>query len=187
MMPEMDGWEVLRVLKAENKTKDIPVVMISIVGDKAIGASLGAVEHLSKPVDRNLLKEVVLKFATRGRALVIDDQQNALDIAEKSLSSIGWKTVTAVNGQDGLEKFTANKVDLILLDIMMPVMNGFEFLTQLRALPKGRDVPVIVLTAKDLSDDEKLILNGNVEHVFSKVETSVEQLVADINEKFGKK
>jgi PAS domain S-box-containing protein len=187
MMPEMDGWEVLRALKAENKTKDIPVVMISIVGDKAIGASLGAVEHLSKPVDRNLLKEVVLKFATRGKALVIDDEQNSLDIAEKSLSSIGWKTVTAVNGQDGLEKFSANKVDLILLDIMMPVMDGFEFLTQLRSLPKGRDVPVIVLTAKDLSDDEKLILNGNVEHVFSKEETSVEQLVADINEQFGKR
>ncbi|PKI18057.1 response regulator [Colwellia sp. 12G3] len=187
MMPEMDGWEVLRALKAESKTKDIPVVMISIVGDKAIGASLGAVEHLSKPVDRNLLKEVVLKFATRGKALVIDDEQNSLDIAEKSLSSIGWKTVTAVNGQDGLEKFSANKVDLILLDIMMPVMDGFEFLTQLRALPKGRDVPVIVLTAKDLSDDEKLILNGNVEHVFSKEETSVEQLVADINEQFGKR
>ncbi len=187
MMPEMDGWEVLRALKAENKTKDIPVVMISIVGDKAIGASLGAVEHLSKPVDRNLLKEVVLKFATRGKALVIDDEQNARDIAEKSLSSIGWKTVTAINGQDGLEKFTENKVDLILLDIMMPVMDGFEFLTQLRALPRGRDIPVIVLTAKDLSDDEKLMLNGNVEHVFCKAETSVEQLVADINEKFGKK
>jgi PAS domain S-box-containing protein len=187
MMPEMDGWEVLKQLKASEATKHIPVVMISIIGDKAIGASLGAVDHLSKPVDRNLLKEVVLKYASRGKALVIDDEQNARDIATKSLSSIGWKTVTAVNGKDGLEKFNENKVDLVLLDIMMPVMDGFEFLTHLRSLTKGRDVPVVVLTAKDLSKEEKAMLSGNVEQVFSKEEISIEQLVADINTQFSNK
>lgn len=185
MMPEMDGWEVLKELKASNKTEKIPVVMISIVGDKAMGTSLGAVDHLSKPVDRNRLKSAVLKYALRGNALVIDDEQNARDIASKSLQAIGWEAITAENGKDGLEKFNDNNIDLILLDIMMPIMDGFEFLNNLRHLANGRNVPVIVLTAKDLSEQERKLLAGNVEQVFSKDETSIESLIGEINNQYS--
>ena len=171
-------------LKALASTENIPVVMISIVGDKAMGKSLGAVDHLSKPVDRNQLKSAVLKYALRGNALVIDDEQNARDIAQKSLQAIGWEVVTAENGKEGLDKFNDNNVDLILLDIMMPVMDGFEFLNNLRSSANGRNVPVIVLTAKDLSQAERKLLAGSVEQVFSKDETSIESLIGEINSQY---
>ncbi|KGJ98462.1 response regulator [Thalassotalea sp. ND16A] len=185
MMPDMDGWQVLKALKDDTFTRDIPVVMISIVGDKAIGTTLGAVDHLSKPVDRNLLKQVVLKYALRGNALVIEDDDAARDMAEKSLTSIGWKTTPAENGKVGLEQFHKGKFDLILLDLMMPVMDGFEFLQKLRASKNGRNVPVVVLTAKILSAEEKTILQGSVAQVCSKGEVSIEQLVTEINGQFG--
>ncbi|WP_185962626.1 response regulator [Thalassomonas sp. M1454] len=184
MMPEMDGWEVLKALKASPDTKNIPVVMVSIVGDKAMGTSCGAVDHISKPVNRSLLKEIVSKYALRGNALIVEDDANAREIAVKSLNSIGWKTGEAENGKIALDEFNKNSYDLILLDIMMPVMDGFEFLQKLRATQKGSNVPVIVLTAKDLSKEEKEILQGNVKQVFSKGDTSIDELVSQINNQF---
>ncbi|MEW6996588.1 response regulator [Colwelliaceae bacterium BS250] len=184
MMPEMNGWEVLEELKSTPETKNIPVVMVSIIGDKAMGTSCGAVDHISKPVNRSLLKEIVSKYALRGNALVVEDDTHAREIAVKSLTSIGWKTGEAENGQIALDEFNRNPYDLILLDIMMPVMDGFEFLQKLRTTKAGSKVPVIVLTAKDLTVEEKEMLQGNVKHVFSKDEVSIDELVKQINSQF---
>jgi len=180
MMPVMDGWDVLKELKNNKDTEQIPVVMVSMMGNESIGLSLGAVDHLSKPVDRDLLKKVVLKYALRGKALVVEDDEAAREIALKSLSSIGWQTASAENGQEGLDVFKGDDFDLILLDIMMPVMDGFGFIKGLRATKKGRNVPVIVLTAKDLSPEEKALLDGTVEQVFLKGESSIEDLLTQI-------
>ena len=183
IMPGMDGWSVLNQLKDDENLRDIPVVMVSMVGDKNMVKALGAVDHLSKPVSRDKLKELVLRYATKGKALVVEDDKAARDVAVRALQSAGWSAVEAENGADGLERFDESdgKLDLILLDIMMPVMDGFEFVQKLRAKSNGRSVPIVVLTAKDLSKNERAELSGNVTEIFMKDETNVEELLQEIN------
>jgi CheY-like chemotaxis protein len=180
MMPGMDGWSVLSQIKSDENLRDIPVVMVSIIGEKNMSQSLGAVDHLSKPVDRDKLKALVRRYSKLGRALLVEDDDAARELVSRALASIGWTSVEAENGAVGIEKFGDGEFDLIILDIMMPVMDGFGFIRELRKTEKGRSVPVVVLTAKDLTKKERKILNGNVEEIFLNEETSVDELVKEI-------
>jgi len=180
MMPGRDGWSVLQELKDDPDLRDIPVVMVSMIDDKRMGSALGAVDHLSKPVDRGKLKALVKRYSKKGRALVVEDNDSAREIVARALASVGWTSVEAENGAVGIEKFGDGDFDLIILDIMMPVMDGFGFIRELRKTEKGRSVPVVVLTAKDLTKKERKVLNGNVEEIFLKEETSVDELVKEI-------
>jgi CheY-like chemotaxis protein len=180
MMPGRDGWSVLRELKDDPDLRDIPVVMVSMIDDNRMGCALGAVDHLTKPVDRNKLKALVKRYSNKGRALVVEDEDTARDIVARALTSIGWEAVEAENGSVGVEKFSDGDFDLIILDIMMPVMDGFGFIRELRLTEKGRSVPVVVLTSKDLTKAELKELNGNVEEIFLKEETNIEELVLEI-------
>ena len=186
MMPGRDGWSVLQELKDDPDLSDIPVVMVSMIDDKKIGRALGAVDHLSKPVDRNKLKALVKRYSKKGRALVVEDDDAAREVVARALASIGWTSVQAENGAVGIEKFGDNSFDLIILDIMMPVMDGFGFIRELRKTEIGRSVPVVVLTAKDLTKVERKELNGNVEEIFLKEETSVDELVKEIGNQLAR-
>jgi PAS domain S-box-containing protein len=186
MMPSMDGWSVLTALKADSATRDIPVVMVSIVDDKPLGFALGASDYLTKPVDRGRLTEVLAKHAppSAGRlALVIDDLPDNRGVLRHGLEREGWTVIEAENGRLGLDLFAARKPDLVLLDLMMPVMDGFEFLRELRYRDDGRKVPVVVITAKELTPAERDTLRASVENVVQKGSTGADNLLTEIREK----
>ena len=181
MMPDMDGWAVLRALKADPKLRDTPVVMLTMLENRMKAYSLGATDYLVKPIDRDRLREVVTRLHNPGSAqsvLLIDDDKNVRDLVSRSLADAGWEVVEAENGQVGLERLTQAHPSVILLDLMMPVMDGFDFLLAKHASEEWRDIPVVVMTAKDLTEDDRRLLSGRVEQVFEKDAQSLEQLTS---------
>jgi signal transduction histidine kinase/CheY-like chemotaxis protein len=171
MMPGMDGWEVLRRLKADPELQRIPVVMASILHEKGMGFSLGAAEYLTKPVDRKLLLHLVGKYAAKasqGLVLVVEDDPPTRELVRRTLEGEGWRVEEAENGARGLERAAERTPDLVVLDLMMPVMDGFEFLRELRRREAGCEVPVLVLTAKVLDPEERRFLDEQVEGVVQK-------------------
>jgi len=188
MMPSMDGWSVLTALKSDPVTRDVPVVMISIVDDKHLGFALGAADYLTKPIDRERLAEILAKHAPRDAervALVIDDLPDNRAVLRHALEGGGWNVVEAENGRDGLEKVGGRRPALILLDLMMPVMDGFEFLRELRRREDGRGVPVVVVTAKELTPEERDLLRMCVENVIQKGTITHDNLIAEIRAKIA--
>ena len=171
MMPGMDGWAVLRKIKADPGLQHIPVVMVSMVGDRDLGYSLGAVESLTKPVDRKRLLSVVQQFSTAkggGYVLVVDDDDDIRTLVRRTLKEVQWEVSEAENGAVALQRVQEQKPDLILLDLMMPVMDGFEFVQRLREDENNRWIPIIVVTAKDLTEEDRRQLAGGVEHIIDK-------------------
>ncbi|MDF3057503.1 MAG: histidine kinase [Rariglobus sp.] len=188
MMPSMDGWSVLTALKADPVTADIPVVMISIVEDRQLGFSLGAADYLTKPIDRARLTRILAKHAQDDQprtALVIDDLADNRAMLISLLEREGWKIVEAADGREGLERFAECAPGLILLDLMMPVMDGFEFLRELRSRADGHTVPVIVVTAKELTTSERDLLRIGVQNIVQKGGASHENLFAEIRAKIA--
>jgi len=184
MMPEMDGWSVLRTLKADRATREIPVVMLTIVDDKSQGFALGATDYLSKPVDRELLKATLARYCTADDShpiLLVEDDEAARETIARSVREIGWDVTQAANGREALDALAAQRPGLILLDLMMPVMDGFEFLLEMRAHKDWRDLPVIVLTAKDLTEEDRRVLSGRVEQIIEKGAQSHEAVLASIH------
>jgi len=184
MMPSMDGWSVLTALKADAATRAIPVVMISIVEDKQLAFALGAADYLTKPVDRAQLAEILTRHTGKERrALVIDDLADNRAMLRHALEREGWAVTDAENGRAGLSAFAEQNPGLVLLDLMMPVMDGFEFLRELRARPDGRSVPVVVVTAKELTPEERDQLRAGVENIVQTGAISHEALLAEIRAK----
>jgi PAS domain S-box-containing protein len=172
MMPGMDGWAALRRLKADPELQATPVVMLSIVADRELSLSLGAVEAMSKPIDRDELRKLTARLVDRQgeglTALVVEDDPPTRELLCRSLRDEGWSVNTAENGAVALERVTEELPDLILLDLMMPVMDGFEFLATLRLMDEARDVPVLVVTAKDLSAEDRGRLEAGAQQVLQK-------------------
>ncbi len=159
MMPQMDGWSVLSALKADPDVASIPVVMVSFVNEPAMASALGAADYLTKPVEWDQLKSVMQRFlATEGSVLVVDDDPDARSRLRTVLERQGWIVAEAENGEEALRRVEEHAPQLILLDLTMPVMDGFTFLHALRARPGGGDISVVVLSARDLSksDEERL-------------------------------
>ncbi len=183
MMPGMDGWTVLRRLKADSKLKNIPVVMISMVGNKAMSYSLGAVESLQKPVDRGRLSGLVKKYASSGQktALVVEDDPAARETMVRTLQGDGWEVDEAENGKIALEKTEQHVFELILLDLMMPVMDGFEFLERLRSSDyPSANTPIIIVTAMELNTEDRKRLQTSVSDVVQKSGGDVESVLEEI-------
>jgi PAS domain S-box-containing protein len=188
MMPSMDGWSVLAALKAEPATRDIPVVMVSIVDDKQLGFALGAADYLTKPVDRDRLSAILARLAPHGPgrlALVVDDLPDNREMLRRALEGEGWEVVEAENGRAGLALFADRAPALILLDLMMPVMDGFEFLRELRGREDGRSVPVVVVTAKELTPEERDRLRAGVENIIQKGTIGHDELLREIRAKIA--
>ena len=182
-MPGMDGWAVLKKLKADSDLKDIPVVMVSMVGDKGMSYALGAVDTIQKPVDRSRLKALVARYSQSGgkSALIVEDDPAARASMKKSLESMKWRVKEAENGAIGIEKATGEQFGVILLDLMMPVMDGFEFLQRLRQgdSPSAKS-PVVVVTAMDLDAKDRARLMENVEEVVSKTDQDISEVMNEV-------
>jgi len=170
LMPKVDGWSVLSSLKANTRLSTIPVIMQSVKDDRDLGFMLGASEYLVKPFDRKTLVHLLEKYTKSDEAtiLIIDDDEVTRRMVSRTLKQEGWKLVEAGNGEQGLIEIERKAPTAILLDLMMPGMDGFEFLEILHATPEGRQIPVVVLTAKDLTADDRLRLNGGVERILEK-------------------
>jgi PAS domain S-box-containing protein len=185
MMPGMDGWAVLQVLKADPELHKIPVIMLSMIDDRTRGYSLGAVDYLTKPVDRELLHKTLSRYyCTDGNCpvLLVEDDEETREIMAHTLEKNGWKVSEASNGQEALDMMPDVQPRLILLDLMMPVMDGFGFLAEMRTKPEWQDIPVIVITAKDLTNEDRSKLSGCVEEVLEKNAYTREQLLKEIRE-----
>ncbi len=186
MMPGMDGWAVLRQLKADPLLRDIPVIMVTIVNDRNMGYMLGVSDYIVKPIDPQSLHLILQKYRCPDPpcpVLVVDDDPTARDLLSKMLTKIGWDVAEAENGKVALVRVAENRPQLIILDLMMPVMDGFEFIYELRKNKEWRDIPVAVHTAKDMTEKEMNELNGQVERVLQKGGQSPDelaQMVADL-------
>ena len=183
LMPAMDGWSVLQEVKADPELEDIPVMMISIAGDKDLGYTLGAVECLTKPVDRDKLRQFAKQYARPsggGRALVVDDDEGIRSLFQRSLEEDGWIVDEAENGAVALDLAGRNLPDLVLLDLMMPVMDGFEFVMHFRQLDGCGGTPVIVVTAKDLDQKDRDRLQGGVERIVEKGALTRQELLDQV-------
>jgi CheY-like chemotaxis protein len=185
MMPGMDGWEVLRELKADPATQDIPVIMVTMTDDRALGYALGATEFLTKPVQRTQLMQLLERHAPEdaGRhALVVDDMEENREVLRRALEQEGWQVSEAGNGREALEKLAEQAPSLILLDLMMPVMDGFEFVLEMHKLDAAADIPIVVVTAKDITDEDRRRLDGGVVGLIEKGGLDRESLLAQLRE-----
>jgi PAS domain S-box-containing protein len=172
MMPKLDGWSVLGIMKSEPQLADIPVIMLTIVDHRNLGFSLGASEYMTKPIDRNRLVALIQKFAATkrdGAVLVVDDDPDVRAMVKSTIESVGMRAVEAANGQSAFDWLSAHpRPALVLLDLMMPKMDGFEFLERVRQNPEFVDLPIVVLTAKELTDNERSFLAERTLLVLSK-------------------
>jgi len=185
MMPGMDGWAVLSTLKSEPELRDIPVVMLTIVDDKNLGYTLGASDYMIKPVDRERLTEILAKFrdiSSPRSALVVDDEEADRKMLTQILERERWSVIQAEDGVVALEQVAKHRPDLILLDLMMPRMNGYQFVTELHKHDDWRSIPIIVVTAKDMSTEERIALDGYVEKVLPKHALTQDSLLGEIQD-----
>jgi GAF domain-containing protein/DNA-binding response OmpR family regulator len=182
MMPGMDGWAVLSALKADPEVAEIPVIMLTIVDDRNLGYALGASDYLTKPIDRERLVTVLKQHRRDRPVLVVDDDAEVRQLLRRMLESEGFAVVEAENGRVALERLRGDPPSLILLDLMMPEMDGFEFVAELRRHEGWRAIPVVVITARDLSRDDRDRLNGHVEKILQKGTYDRDQLLAEVRE-----
>jgi CheY-like chemotaxis protein len=172
MMPDIDGWTVLAAVKGDPSLAGIPVVLMTIVEEKNRGFALGAADYLVKPVDRGKLVETLRNIcgAAAGRVLLIDDDDVVRRSVRGALEPLGWQVTEAENGLLALATLSTARPDAIILDLMMPKMDGFQFVDELRARPEWQEIPVVVITSKDLTAEDRSRLNGEVERIIQKSE-----------------
>jgi PAS domain S-box-containing protein len=170
-MPGMDGWSVLSALKTDADLSDTPVIVLTMVDDRKLGYALGAADYLIKPIDRLRLAAVLRKYSplrNKSPILVVEDDASTRELLCAGLAKDGWAVETAENGRVAMGKVSETRPGLVLLDLMMPEMDGFSFVEEFRQLPGTKHVPVIILTAKDLTTEDRKRLNGYVEGILAK-------------------
>jgi CheY-like chemotaxis protein len=168
-MPHKDGWEILRQLKVDTATQDIPIIVLSIVDNKQLGYMLGAFDYLLKPFDREAILAALARIPPhRGRLLVVDDDPQVVDLVHQLLEGEPYEVLAAADGLEALEAIAQKQPDVILLDLLMPRMDGFAVIERLQQDSQGRQIPVIVLTAKTLTAAEHAVLEQSVLKVIEK-------------------
>jgi CheY-like chemotaxis protein/anti-sigma regulatory factor (Ser/Thr protein kinase) len=182
MMPGMDGWAVLSALKADPEVAEIPVIMLTIVDDRNLGYALGAADYLTKPIDRERLVTVLKKYRRDLPVLVVDDDAVLRQLLRRMLEPEGYTVVEAENGRVALERLREISPSVVLLDLMMPEMDGFEFAAEFRRHETWRTIPIVVITARDLSREDHERLNGYVQKILQKGANGREQLLAEVRE-----
>lgn len=185
-VPHLDGWGVLRALKADPVLAEVPVVVATFADERALGHALGAAGYLHKPVEWRELKALLDRLKTELPArpvLVVDD--DADDDARARLSRAGWTVAEAEDGRAGLERVVESRPELVLLDLEMPELDGFGFLRELRANPEWASIPVVVVTAKDVTPAERERLKGEAARVIQKGSAGMQDLLAAVRKAAG--
>jgi CheY-like chemotaxis protein len=182
MMPGMDGWAMLGALKRDPDIASIPVVMLTFVDDKNLGYALGAAGYLTKPIDRDRLVAALAPYRHGLSVLVVEDDEDLRSLLRRILEKEGFAVIEAGNGRAGLARAREAPPGLILLDLMMPEMDGFEFVGELRHQPWGRSIPIIVVTAMDLTPADRERLNGSVQRILQKGGYTRDALLAEVRD-----
>jgi len=174
LLPGIDGWEVLARLKADPGTAAIPVVVVSMLDERGRGFALGAAEYLVKPVGKDQLMAALYRAAAmpeqQHTVVAIDDDPLAIELVRASLEQEGWTVLGAATGQEGLALIRERKPSAVLLDLLMPGMDGFEVVEALRADPDTKTVPVVILTSKSMTQQDKERLQGRITYVARKTD-----------------
>jgi PAS domain S-box-containing protein len=184
MMPDLDGWAVLTTLKSDPNLADIPVIMLTMVDNQNTGFALGASEYLTKPIDRNRLLSILHRYECDRSSypiLVVDDDAENRALLRQILQKEGWQVVEADNGQVALNQVSACNPSLVLLDLMMPELDGFGFVDELYKDDRWASLPIVVLTAKEITQGDRQHLQGHVERILQKGTYSREQLLREIH------
>jgi two-component system, NtrC family, sensor kinase len=182
MMPGMDGWAVLAALKADPEVADIPVIMLTMLDDRNLGYALGASDYLTKPLDRERLMAILRKYRRDLPVLLVEDDATLRELARRILEKEGYAIVEAENGRVALDRARETEPGLVVLDLIMPEMDGFEFLAEFRKREGWRAIPIIVVTGKEISDDDRARLNGGVERILQKATYTRESLLREVRD-----
>lgn len=185
LMPGSNGFETLAALRKKTETANIPVIILSIVDQKQVGFALGAADYLIKPVRKPALLEAIRRHVPcpaddDPSILLVDDDPKALELLEEALRSAGYETQGVRSGARALEVLANKVVGAILLDLLMPGMDGFQVIRHVRQEPAFRELPILVMTAKNLSQDEIALLNRETQGLLQKDGSWKEQLVAEV-------
>src|SRR5690606_4245035 len=186
----MDGWEVLRHLKASPATSGIPVIMVSVMADQEHALALEVEDYLVKPIDVDHLVRVVERVtqtAPQRNLLLVDDDVESLATMGRLLEAEGWTILTAENGAEALEMLSKTRPAAIVLDLMMPEMDGFEFLQHLGEDAQLRSIPVVVMSGKDPTEAERDFLRRRVDAVLKKGRHSADDLLATVKERLRRR
>jgi CheY-like chemotaxis protein len=189
MMPTMDGWSVLTKLKGDPELSDIPVVMLTMVNNREMGFSLGVDDYMLKPIDRSDFVATLRKYCTphaKPTVLVVEDDAVTRDMLRTSLEKEEFTVVEACNGLEALGRLATLRPALILLDLMMPEMDGFQFTREVRANAAWRDIPILVMTAKDITAEDRARLDGQVSRILQKGACAREELLAEISHRVAR-
>ncbi len=189
LMPKKDGWQVLRELKNTPETQDIPVIILSIVEDKKLGFSLGAAEYILKPVEREiLLRKLKNLEKTRKvkKVLIVDNEPDTVRLIGNVMKGEGYQVATAYNSKDAIKSIHDFRPDLILLNLTMPERSGFDVIEYIKTAKEAKDVPLILLTHKDLTEKEIDDLNGTIQGILNKGVLTKEDLLKEIKETISK-
>jgi CheY-like chemotaxis protein len=183
MMPDMDGWSVLKALRADSTLRDVPVIMLTMVDDPARGLSFGATDYLTKPVNHRRLSRILKQYSCDSPpcpVLVVEDDRVMRTSMRRMLVRNGCRVTEAENGEAALALMREERPSLIFLDLLMEVMDGFTFVEHVRTHPEWRSIPIIVVTAHDLNAKDRKRLNGNVETILHKEGNSADELMGRV-------
>jgi signal transduction histidine kinase/DNA-binding response OmpR family regulator len=187
MLPNMDGWELLTRLKQVPELRRIPVVIISIVADPSKGFSLGAAAVMQKPISRQELLEslgdlglLAVADGSCAKVLVVDDDPKAVEVVALRINAMGSTVLRAYNGREAIEIARNELPDVIVLDLMMPEISGFDVVAALSETPETASIPVLVVTAQDITDSERVRLSGSVAAIMEKASFNPEDLTSEV-------
>jgi len=185
MMPELDGWTVLAALRGDPELADIPVVMATVVDERKRGMTLGAIDYLTKPIERDKLVAIMGRFKSSAgptRVLVVEDDAMQRERIRSWLEPQHWLLADAENGRVALDLLEASPPDVVLLDLMMPEMDGFQLVAEMQKNPAWRRIPVIVITARDLTTEDRARLDSGIETVLMKESFSPASLIERVRQ-----
>jgi CheY-like chemotaxis protein len=185
LMPGLDGWSTLQHLKHDPELQDIPVIMVTIVDEENQAYALGAAAYLTKPVNRECLLKALAACRTdhvNSRVLVVEDDPHTRGWLARILREDGWEVAEAENGRVALDRLPLVKPDIILLDLMMPEMDGFEFVDEIHRNEETRHLPLIVLTAADVDDEAQRRLSGGIQRLLRKRPGGRDEVLATLRD-----